>query len=115
MIKKLVEGLNQNSYRYNAAMLVFILVYFGEVLVAARLLHELSSVERQFWAWWFLISVLQIIPISLSIIMLFILMIILIAATYFQMGLADDLSVWIFYLLITVLIANLVQTWHKKG
>lgn len=115
MISKLKSDLEQNTYRYNAALLIFLFVYFGEVLVAARVLHQLSSVERQFWAWWFLISVFQIVPVSLSLLLLIILLLGLLAATYLQLGIMDDLALWVFYLLITVLVANLVKTWRKRG
>lgn len=97
------QTVSQIAYQQLSAL--FLLVYFGEVL-ASRLGHLVSSVERQFWLWYIAAAVLSWLPWRLYMALAVSLPVAL-AAVYLlrpQSGLVQDLATWV---LLAVLAAAL--------
>lgn len=109
------SDLATNQARYSGLLLLFILVYFGEVL-SAKFFHDLTSPDRQFRIWWFLASVIQLIPFGLVWGMALLGTAGLFGLTVLGKGgnLVDKASVWVFIFVVTAVVTILVQLWRRK-
>lgn len=112
--RKFSRDISNNHQRYHALFLLFILVYFGEVLLSSRVLHQLSSPERKFWLWWLLASACQLIPNIISLMLAILLALAILAAIIFHPSLADDFALWLFYIIVIELITNLIAAWRRR-
>jgi len=107
-LQTFINDVNKNPERYRWIFIIFLLVYFGEVIFA-KVTGSLTSPERQFWYFWFFISVLAIIPYQLSIFAgLFALMLIILTTTL-QLWVSTEIAIWVFLFLFTALISVLIQ------
>ncbi len=108
LFKQLSKDVESNALRYRWILLLFLLVYFGEV-VLAKVSGGLTSPERQFWYFWFFISVFKIIPYQLSVFASIITILLLIVTTTFQLNISGDIAIWAFTFLFTAVVSILVQ------
>ena len=115
LIKQFGVDITKNGARYRALFGLFLLVYFGEVMLS-RMLDMLSSVERQFWIWWLLVNVFLLIPLRIvfCIFGFFVLTLVAVVILRPESNLSHDLSLWTVLTALGAFIAMSISSWRDK-
>ncbi len=118
MIKKLIAAIEldmrQHSSRWQWLFVAFIMVYFGEV-VLAKVSGVLTSPERQFLLFWLVISLTNLIPFTFSVVAAMTGIFGLMLTTWLlpNSGLVNDLAAWTLFFMVTAV--SVVLTKQKNN